>query len=1556
MPAEFDADETKRPDAEWSRREAARANRENAGVAGRDIEEVAARRVERADLVRSILQRKQDVRDDVEPNGTIPVSDARIDADELRRALAEHADDAAGPASAEASAGMEAGARAEAPRHDRPDSAAERPGGAPDTGVEADPRADRARHAEPAGEGGADPAAEPGGTPAALSAPGAASAPSSGADNATADTIAMPRPLLSDASDASDATADTVAMSRPLFADAADAAGVRSESGSEPGAGAGLATTGPAAAADRDRPAEPSAVGTPPKAPATQALSIIPVSSSAPASQATPAALAALREWRAETAAEHERVALAQMAAKTPLGRDRADPANDFERALRAEGGADFLRRIVDEVVRPEDAIVAGNGLGDAREHIPSTLSIGTRAAFRVGGVAGPGLPWVTVPALRRATRAFFGDETVDDAEESRRSAIHEASERGSGARVRLLGDPVLGERAASARFQRLLELVADPTVNELEVCVADLDGQPSLWDVESTSTRLIAKLASLYRAASAGPRPTRIIVRATSSADLELAVTIAMRALELPELLHVEGGIAIPAQFPETPGILRRIAGWAHMRREDLGAPVVVSLTREASIERERAEAVVRGWRLATYAREEDVDANMIRLVDAALSTEHFGALRVEIEGAVARDVAFAATLSRMRGNPHPLRVIVPRSASAVARDRIRRLGAEPVVRLPLIPAGVERAAVPYLLRRIDEDAASHASLEFEVVPGSARDELHPDDDRLLRSVARMHQIEAGPARRQERVHADDAATVTASIPLDLVPPELLEEEGVHAGDAEGAGAAGDASDGATGTASSAAGVGTSAGPGVRRPALAGASRPEPDDHSAGAPVDTGPAPALTQVVLGLKRGRSRRTAFANSPVSDPTVASTREWVRHIQRRIPRSDLGVAEAQRVRVETPERVEEILGAAVAAGAEWGSTHAGWERAAHLERIAKAVDANRARIVECVVSETGLPAPDADADVSRAIDAANYAAVCARELDRVQGARFEPVAVTVVVPSWTPPAEGIAAPAFAALAAGSAAIVKPSPRTVRTAALIAGVVWDAGIPADLFQVAVCDDRRFSDEELGRALITDERVERVLHSGTWETARMFLQWRPDLPLLAATSAKNAVIVTPSADLDEAARDIARSAFLGAGQRAGHVGTVILVGSVARSQRFHEQLADAVASLRIGYPTDPAATVGPLIEPADSQLRFALSQLGEGESWLVEPRQLDDTGRLWTPGIRAGVKPGSYAHLNEFFGPVLGVMHALTLNEAIGLQNATQYGLVAGLYSHDRHEIAQWVQEAQAGSLFVNRDTVGSLAGRQPVGGWKRSAVGRTQKLGGPNMLVPLGRWVTDPGEQSSTLHLRGLDEKVSELIEAAQPHLGYDAFDFVRRCALSDQIAWNEEFGQVTDVANLGVERNLLRYLPTATTIRLAEGGSLAWLVRELVAARVVRAIPDVSTSIEIPASIRAVLDEWQVPVRDETDARFAARMREGDYDSTRIRLVGGSRKALCDALGGDADIAIWAQEPTQSGRIELLPFVREQAISITAQRFGRPDARVQGLFPHETTVERGLPGA
>jgi len=707
--------------------------------------------------------------------------------------------------------------------------------------------------------------------------------------------------------------------------------------------------------------------------------------------------------------------------------------------------------------------------------------------------------------------------------------------------------------------------------------------------------------------------------------------------------------------------------------------------------------------------------------------------------------------------------------------------------------------------------------------------------------------------------------------------------------------------------------------------------------------------APASSPAVV------STLPAFENTPDTDPSLPANRAWARRILAKVPTSTLGVSTIAAATVTSEAGLGAVIDSAVSASAGWGAL-TGAERAAILHRAGDVLEAKRAELMEVMASETGKTLDQSDPEVSEAIDFAHYYAERALDLDTMDGARFVPAQLTVVTPPWNFPVAIPAGSTLAALAAGSAVVIKPAPQAERCGAVMVDALWEAGVPRDVLKLV-----QVGENTLGAQLISHPAVDRVILTGGFETAELFRSFRPDLPLLAETSGKNAIIVTPSADLDLAVKDVVNSAFGHAGQKCSAASLVILVGSVATSRRFHHQLVDAVSSLKVGFADDATTQMGPIIEPAASKLLAGLTELGAGESWLVEPKQLDDTGRLWSPGVRSGVTRGSHFHLTEFFGPILGVMTARTLDEAIAIQNDVAYGLTTGLHSLNSDEIGTWLNSIQAGNLYVNRSTTGAIVQRQPFGGWKRSAVGAGTKAGGPNYLVGLGSWTSQPSTASAPV----TNPTVRAVLGAAAQTLPAGELAFVQRAAQSDSAAFTAEFGVARDVSALTAERNVFRYVPGHVQVRLpgtgpadatvVEGAALARVVRTIIAAVAAGASAHVSTALPLPESITSALAGS--PITFSVDSNENWLLTAAQFENTRVRLVEGdavtdatatcsataTAGALFFATDGRPDVAVYTNPVTEAGRIEMLPFLKEQAVSITAHRFGTPNALSDDLI-------------
>jgi RHH-type proline utilization regulon transcriptional repressor/proline dehydrogenase/delta 1-pyrroline-5-carboxylate dehydrogenase len=166
--------------------------------------------------------------------------------------------------------------------------------------------------------------------------------------------------------------------------------------------------------------------------------------------------------------------------------------------------------------------------------------------------------------------------------------------------------------------------------------------------------------------------------------------------------------------------------------------------------------------------------------------------------------------------------------------------------------------------------------------------------------------------------------------------------------------------------------------------------------------------------------------------------------------------------------------------------------------------------------------------------------------------------------------------------------------------------------------------------------------------------------------------------------------------------------------------------------------------------------------------------------------------------------------------------------------------------------------------------------------------------------------------------------------------ISRALRSDALAWESEFGTARDVSGLEAERNVLRYRPHPVHVRLASD-SVADLVR-VVAAGVAAgggsgAGVVVSSAVSLPSAVERAFAACGVSWQVEDRASWEDRLRA--LPGGRVRLIGGDASQLYDAIDGRPDIALYAGDVTESGRVEMLPFLREQAVSITAHRFGTP---------------------
>lgn len=622
----------------------------------------------------------------------------------------------------------------------------------------------------------------------------------------------------------------------------------------------------------------------------------------------------------------------------------------------------------------------------------------------------------------------------------------------------------------------------------------------------------------------------------------------------------------------------------------------------------------------------------------------------------------------------------------------------------------------------------------------------------------------------------------------------------------------------------------------------------------------------------------------FVNEPDTDPAVAANRDWATKVL-------LHAAEPQSPSTSLttrPDEVDTVVARAVAASKRWAAVDLD-ERRRILHRVGDELARRRGDLIAAAMSEGKKTLAQADPEVSEAVDFARYYADRAVELaDHGDGqAVFDPFGVVLVVPPWNFPLAIPTGGTLASLAAGNATILKPAPQTPRCGEIVAECCWAGGVPEDVLQFVRTTDGA-EPEAAGRHLISHPDVEAVILTGAFETAELFRSWRSDIRIFAETSGKNSLIITPNADLDLAIDDLVASAFGHSGQKCSAASLAICVGDVYTSERFRRQLVDAVESMEVGPPTAMATNMGPVVEEPSGKLARALTTLEPGEEWLVEPRRISD--QTWTPGVRLGVNPRSWFFQTECFGPVLGIVHAENLDQAINLANASAFGLTGGIHTLDDSEVDYWLERVEVGNAYVNRVITGAIVQRQPFGGWKRSAIGPGAKAGGPNYVGQLGRWTDPVGSAAAD-----------------------DPADWLRQAMASDRKAWADEFAPSHDPTGLFCEENTFRYRPIShAIIRVGDG----------VPNHVVQRVTSAADTCGAEVTVSRVTDE-------PLDA-FLNRLDR--LSPSRVRVLGAVEPGL-QVQANRRNVHLADDPVTADGRRELLHYLREQAVSRTLHRYG-----------------------
>jgi 1-pyrroline-5-carboxylate dehydrogenase len=433
---------------------------------------------------------------------------------------------------------------------------------------------------------------------------------------------------------------------------------------------------------------------------------------------------------------------------------------------------------------------------------------------------------------------------------------------------------------------------------------------------------------------------------------------------------------------------------------------------------------------------------------------------------------------------------------------------------------------------------------------------------------------------------------------------------------------------------------------------------------------------------------------------------------------------------------TPELANRAVESAWAAFPAWSSTPAS-DRVRMLLDVARIIRARKLEFDAWLVYEAGKTWPEAEADVSEAIDFCEY---YAREMMRLDGPQpvtqlpgehdemvYLPLGVGVVIPPWNFPLAILTGMTVAALVTGNTAIIKPSSETPTIAAKLAEALLEAGFPESCFTLLTG-----SGSAVGDVIVQHPKTRFIAFTGSRDVGlrinELAARHQPGQiwikRVIAEMGGKDAIIVDETADLEKAVEGVAVSAFGYQGQKCSACSRAIVHEKIYDA--FVEKLAERVKRIEVGPSDDPRFYMGPVISDGARKSILSYIETGKQEGRLLAgDRAVPGEGYFVPPTVIADVEPQARIFQEEIFGPLLAVTKARDFEDALAKANDSQYGLTGAVYADDPERLRKARERFHVGNLYFNRKCTGAMVGAHPFGGFNMS--GTDSKAGGPDYLL-------------------------------------------------------------------------------------------------------------------------------------------------------------------------------------------------------------------------------------
>jgi succinate-semialdehyde dehydrogenase / glutarate-semialdehyde dehydrogenase len=410
-----------------------------------------------------------------------------------------------------------------------------------------------------------------------------------------------------------------------------------------------------------------------------------------------------------------------------------------------------------------------------------------------------------------------------------------------------------------------------------------------------------------------------------------------------------------------------------------------------------------------------------------------------------------------------------------------------------------------------------------------------------------------------------------------------------------------------------------------------------------------------------------------------------------------------------------------------------------DRARRVLRASEILERDQDRFARIITQEMGKPLSAAAQELAKCAWACRYYAECAESLlaDEVVPTNatrsfihYEPLGPVLAVMPWNFPFWQVFRFAAPALMAGNVGLLKHASNVPQCALAIEDIFREAGFPEGVFQTLLIGAGQVA------RVLEDPRVAAVTLTGSEPVGSLVAGQAGKLikKTVLELGGSDPFIVMPSADLEAAVETAVQARVINNGQSCIAAKRFIVHQRVAAD--FERRFVEDMQALRVGEPLDPETQLGPLatediLTGLHDQVR---SSVAAGARLLIGGHRIERTGFYYAPTVLTDIPPDSPAYREELFGPVACLFRAGSVDEAIRLANDTTFGLGASVWTNDSGEMQRFIDEIEAGMVFVNEMVASDP--RLPFGGVKRSGYGRELAANGIREFVNIKTvWVKE-----------------------------------------------------------------------------------------------------------------------------------------------------------------------------------------------------------------------------